>query len=167
MTELELLAPAKNAATAIAAIDHGADAVYIGAPAFGARAAAGNSIADIAAVVDYAHRFNVRVFVTLNTILYDNEVNDAVALARELYRIGVDALIVQDMALLGDDMPPIALHASTQCDTRDPEKARFLADAGFSRIVLARELSLAEIKAIRESTDADLDAFVHGALCVS
>ena len=167
MTELELLAPAKNAATAIAAIDHGADAVYIGAPAFGARAAAGNSIADIAAVTDYAHRFNVRVFVTLNTILYDNEVNDAVALARELYRIGVDALIVQDMALLGDDMPPIALHASTQCDTRDPEKARFLADAGFSRIVLARELSLDEIRAIRESTDADLEAFVHGALCVS
>lgn len=167
MTELELLAPAKNAETAIAAINHGADAVYIGAPAFGARAAAGNSVDDIAAVVDYAHRFNVRVFVTLNTILYDNEVSDAVALACELYRIGVDALIVQDMALLGDDMPPIAVHASTQCDTRDPAKARFLADAGFSRIVLARELSLDEIRAVREATDADLEAFVHGALCVS
>lgn len=166
MTELELLAPAKNAETAIAAIDHGADAVYIGAPAFGARAAAGNSIADIAAVVDYAHRFNVRVFVTLNTILYDNETDDAIALARELYNAGVDALIVQDMALLGDGMPPIALHASTQCDTRDAAKARFLADAGFSRIVLARELSLDEIKAIHEATDADLEAFVHGALCV-
>ncbi len=167
MTDLELLAPAKNAATAIAAIDHGADAVYIGAPAFGARAAAGNVIDDIAAVVDYAHRFNVRVFVTLNTILYDNEVDDAVALAHELYRIGVDALIVQDMALVGDDMPPIALHASTQCDTRDAAKARFLADAGFSRIVLARELSLDEIAAIHNATNADLEAFVHGALCVS
>lgn len=164
---VELLAPARTADIAIAAIDHGADAVYIGAAHHGARHAAGNSIDDIKRVVDYAHTFDARVYVTLNTLVYDNELDSVRELACELYRAGTDALIVQDMALLGMDLPPIALHASTQCDIRTPGRARFLQDAGFSQLVLARELTLAEIRQIRKATSVPLEAFVHGALCVS
>lgn len=166
-TELELLAPARDAETAFEAIRHGADAVYIGAPAFGARAAATNSLDDIKRVVDFAHQFNARVYVTLNVIIYDHELEQAARLVQQLYDIGVDALIVQDMGLLRMQLPPIPLHASTQCDTRTPEKARFLEDAGMSQIVLARELSLDEIRDIRRATTVPLEGFVHGALCVS
>lgn len=165
--KIELLAPARDAVVAVEAIRHGADAVYIGAESFGARAAAGNSVDDIARVVDYARRFDARVYVTVNTIIYESELREVERLVGRLYRAGVDALIVQDMALLRMDIPPIALHASTQCDTRTPARARFLQDAGFSQIVLPRELSLSEIKAMREAVDVPLEAFVHGALCVS
>lgn len=164
---IELLAPARNPATAIAAIDHGADAVYMGASSHGARRQAANSVSDIASVVRYAHKFNARVYVTVNTIVYDNELADVEKLVWQLYRVGVDALIVQDMSLLKMNLPPIALHASTQCDIRTPEKARFLQDAGFSQLVLPRELTLREIAAFRDATTVPLEAFVHGALCVS
>ena len=166
---IELLAPARDAATAIEAIKHGADAVYIGAESHGARQAAANTVADIARVTDYAHRFNARVYVTLNTIVYDSELSDVERLVKELYRAGTDALIVQDMALLRLDIPPIALHASTQCDIRTPEKALFLARAGFSQLVVPRELTLEETRAIADSVKglASIEAFVHGALCVS
>lgn len=164
---LELLAPARNAAIAADAIACGADAVYMGAPAFGARAAAGNSVEDIRRVVELAHRFNVRVYVTTNTIIYDSELPAVEALVRQLYDAGVDALIVQDMAYLRMNLPPIALHASTQCDTRTPARAAFLEKAGFSQIVLARELTLDEIRSVRAVTTVPLEAFVHGALCVS
>lgn len=164
---LELLAPARNAEIAIEAIKHGADAIYIGGVGFGARVAAGNSLTDIAHVVDYAHLFGVRVYVTVNTIIYDSEINQVKRLIKDLYRIGVDALIVQDMGILQLDIPPIALHASTQCDTRDVSKARFLQDVGFSQIVLARELSLNEIRSIANEVTVPLEVFVHGALCVS
>lgn len=164
---LELLAPARNAAVGIDAVTHGADAVYIGADAFGARAAAGNSVDDISALVDFAHRYDARIYVTLNTLIYDSELHDAEVLIRRLYRAGVDALIVQDMSVLRMDIPPIALHASTQCDTRTPDKARFLQDCGFSQIVLARELSLAQIREIASAVSVPLEVFVHGALCVS
>ncbi|MDR0576949.1 MAG: U32 family peptidase [Candidatus Accumulibacter sp.] len=164
---LELLAPARNADFGIAAIDHGADAVYIGGPAFGARADAGNAVAEIARLASYAHRYDARVLVTLNTLLRDDELEAARTLARQVCDAGADALIVQDMGLLELDLPPVALHASTQCDIRTPEKARFLADAGFSRLVLARELSLDEIRAIAARTSATLEFFAHGALCVS
>lgn len=166
-TPLELLAPARNADIAIEAVRHGADAVYIGAPAFGARAAAVNSVDDIARAVEFAHRFGARVYCTMNTIVYDHELQAAESLVHDLYRIGVDALIVQDMAYLEMNLPPIALHASTQCDIRTPEKARLLAQAGFSQLVLPRELSLEEIAAMRAAVDVPLEAFVHGALCVS
>lgn len=167
-TALELLAPARNAATAIAAIDAGADAVYIGASSHGARHAAANSVADIARVADYAHRFRAKVYATVNTIIYDDELRDVERLIDRLYLAGVDALIVQDMAVLRLDIPPVELHASTQCDIRDPQKAKFLADAGFSRLVLARELSLQEIARIRDAVPGTpLEAFIHGALCVS
>ncbi|BAL22849.1 U32 family peptidase [Azoarcus sp. KH32C] len=169
-SSLELLAPARNLESGIAAIDHGADAVYIGGPSFGARAAAGNSIADIAALAGHAHRYCARVLLALNTILRDDELDDARRLVWQAYEAGVDALIVQDMGLLELDLPPIQLHASTQCDIRTPEKARFLQDVGFSQIVLARELDLAQIRAIAEATDRErcaLEFFVHGALCVS
>lgn len=168
MTELELLAPARDAATAFAAIDHGADAVYIGGPAFGARLAACNSLDDIASVVSYAHRFGVRVYVTLNTIIYEHELEEMQRLTYELYRIGVDALIVQDMALLMPGTAPIELHASTQTDARTPEKAAMLARAGFAQIVLPREFSLDEIARTHAAApEARLEVFVHGALCVS
>lgn len=167
LRHLELLAPARNAEIAVAAIDHGADAVYIGAAHHGARLQAGNSIEDIGRVVDYAHKFNAKVYVTLNTIIYESELEDVRKLVWQLYRAGVDALIVQDMALLEMQLPPISLHASTQCDIRTPQKARFLQDAGFSQLVLARELTLDEIKAIRDATTVSLEAFAHGALCVS
>lgn len=166
--KIELLSPAKNLECGIAAIDHGADAVYIGAPKFGARASAGNSIEDIAQLVDYAHLFNARIYVTLNTILTDNELTETEQLIWELYRTHVDALIVQDMGITRLNLPPIPLHASTQMDNRTPEKVRFLADAGFKQVVLARELSLDEIKNIHEACpDVPLEVFVHGALCVS
>ncbi len=164
---IELLAPAKNKLTAFDAINCGADAVYIGATGFGARALAGNSIEDIEQVVKYAHLFNAKVYVTVNTIIKDDELEAVKELVNALYRIHVDALIVQDMALLRLDLPPIALHASTQCDIRTPQKARFLQDVGFSQLVLARELSRDEIAQIKEHTDVPLEAFIHGALCVS
>ncbi len=165
---LELLAPARDADIGIEAINHGADAVYIGGPAFGARDKAPNAIADLARLVAHAHRFHARIYVTLNTILRDDELETARRQARDLYDIGVDALIVQDMGLLEIDLPPIQLHASTQCDTRTPEKARFLQDAGFSKIILARELTLEQIRAVQAQVDrATLEFFIHGALCVA
>ncbi len=164
---IELLAPARDAECGRAAVDHGADAVYIGAPRFGARAAAGNSVEDIARLAEYAHTFRVKVYVAVNTILKDEELADAEALAWALYRAGADALIVQDMAMLGLDLPPVPLHASTQTDNRTSEKAEFLRGLGFSRVVLARELSLAEIRAVHAACDVPLEVFVHGALCVS
>lgn len=168
LRKIELLAPARNLECGIAAVDHGADAVYIGASRFGARAAAGNSLADIAQLVDYAHLYGVRVYVTVNTILRDDELADTQAMIWKLYRAGVDALIVQDMGLLELDLPPIPLHASTQMDNRKPEKVRFLADIGFRQVVLARELSLQDIRQVHEACpDVSLEVFVHGALCVS
>lgn len=145
----------------------GADAVYIGAPAFGARAAATNSVDSIRSLAQLAHRYRARVYVTMNTILYDNELDEASRLVKQLYGACVDALIVQDMAYLGLDLPPIALHASTQCDIRTPDKASWLAKAGFSQLVLPREYSLAEIKAVADTVDVPVEVFVHGALCVS
>ncbi len=167
--QLELLAPARDADIGIEAVNHGADAVYIGGPSFGARAAAANDIADIARLVSHAHRYNARIFATLNTILADDELEPARRQIWQLYEAGVDALIVQDMGLLELDLPPIQLHASTQCDIRTPEKARFLQDVGLSQIVLARELDLGQIAAIRAATrpETTLEFFVHGALCVA
>ena len=165
---IELLAPAKNLECGIEAINHGADAVYIGAPRFGARAAAGNSLADIEALVQYAHLYNVRIYVTVNTILRDDELKETEAMIWDLYRAGVDALIVQDMGLTQLNLPPIPLHASTQMDNRTVEKVRFLADAGFRQVVLARELSVNEISRIHAACpDTLLEVFIHGALCVS
>ncbi len=166
--ELELLSPARDADIGIAAIDHGADAVYIGGPDFGARVNAGNTVADIARLAAHAHRYRARIFVTLNTILRDDELEDARRLAWQLYEAGADALIVQDMGLLEIDLPPIQLHASTQTDIRTPEKARFLQDVGFSQMVLARELTLPQIQAVRAQVQqATLEFFIHGALCVA
>lgn len=166
--EIELLAPAKNLECGIEAIRHGADAVYIGASRYGARASAGNSVDDIRTLVEYAHLFRARVYVTVNTILRDDELADTERLIWQLYEAGVDALIVQDMAILRMNLPPIALHASTQMDNRSSEKVRFLADAGFTQVVLARELSLDEIGKIhRDLPHVPLEVFVHGALCVS
>ena len=166
--KIELLAPAKNLETGIAAINHGADAVYIGAAQFGARRAAGNSTEDIAKLVEYAHLFGVKVYVTINTIIYDDEIAEVESLIAELYNAGVDALIVQDMSISGMKIPPIPLHASTQMDNRTPEKAEYLSQLGFPRIVLARELSLAQIEEIHKRVpDTELEVFVHGALCVS
>ena len=165
---IELLSPAKNLECGLAAVDHGADAVYIGAPRFGARAAAGNSPEDIARLVEYAHVYGVRIYVTVNTILKDEELAETERLIHDLYRIGVDALIVQDMGITRLHLPPIPLHASTQMDNRAPEKVRFLAEAGFRQVVLARELSLQEIRHIHEACPQTLlEVFVHGALCVS
>src|SRR5450830_1205605 len=165
--QLELLAPARDADIGIEAVNHGADAVYIGGPTFGARSSADNSVREIGRLVRYAHRFNSRIFVTLNTILRDDELEPARKLAWQLYDAGVDALIIQDMGLLEIDRPPIQLHASTQTDIRTPEKARFLQDVGLSQIVLARELTLEQIKDIRAQTHCTLEFFVHGALCVA
>lgn len=164
---LELLSPARDAAIAREAILHGADAVYIGGPGFGARHNASNSLSDIAELVPFAHRFGAKVFVTLNTILHDDELEPAQRLITDLYQTGVDALIVQDMGVLELDIPPIELHASTQCDIRTVEKAKFLSDAGFSQIVLARELNLNQIRDIHQATDATIEFFIHGALCVA
>ncbi len=164
---IELLAPAKTIEIGKEAILHGADAVYIGGPGFGARHNASNELGEIAQLVDFAHRYQAKIFVTMNTILHDAELESAAKQVRQLYEAGVDALIVQDMALLEMDLPPIQLHASTQCDIRTVEKAAFLADAGFSQLVLARELTLKQIAAIREKVDTPLEYFVHGALCVA
>ncbi len=172
--QLELLSPARDADIGIEAVNHGADAVYIGGPGFGARASAGNALADIERLARHAHRFDARIFVTLNTILRDDELEPARQLTWQLYEAGADALIIQDMGLLQLDLPPIQLHASTQTDIRTPEKARFLQDAGLSQIVLARELDLQEIAAIRDALGAatdparcTLEFFIHGALCVA
>ena len=166
--KIELLAPARNLECGIEAINHGADAVYIGAPKFGARSAAGNSLADIATLVEYAHLFNVRIYVTVNTILRDSELSETEEMIWQLYNAGVDALIVQDMGITQLNLPPIPLHASTQMDNRTVEKVRFLSNAGFRQVVLARELSLDEIRKIHEACpDVALEVFVHGALCVS
>lgn len=161
-----MLAPARDADVARQAILHGADAVYIGAPHHGARSSVGVAVADIAAVCDFAHRYDARVYATVNTLVYDDELPGVERMVRELWRAGIDALIVQDLSLLRMDLPPIALHASTQCDIRTPDKAAWLEALGFSQLVLARELSLAEIMAIRAATTVPLEAFVHGALCV-
>lgn len=164
---IELLSPAKNCDVGIAAINHGADAVYIGPDRFGARVAAGNSVVDIERLVQYAHRYRARVYVTLNTILMDSELEDARRLVYDLYNAGVDALIVQDMSLLMMDLPPISLHASTQCDNRTVEKVRFLEKCGFEQVVLARETSIETMRQIAANTTVPLEAFIHGALCVS
>jgi putative protease len=165
---IELLSPARNLECGLAAVDHGADAVYIGAAKYGARASAGNSVQDIAALCKYAHQFRVKVYVTVNTILYDSELQDTQDLIWDLYHAGADALIVQDLALLKLDLPPIPLHASTQMDNRAPEKAVALKELGYQQIVLARELSLEQIREIHLAVpDMPLEAFVHGALCVS
>lgn len=167
MKKVEILSPAKNLIQGMAAINAGADAVYIGAPQYGARTNATNSVEDIAELVEYAHLFKAQVFVVVNTILYDHELEDCKKLIYQLYAIGVDALIVQDMAILEMDLPPIVLHASTQANNRDPKHVKFLADAGMKRVVLARELNLDQIKEIHEATDVELEFFVSGALCVS
>ncbi|MBK8367183.1 MAG: U32 family peptidase [Bacteroidetes bacterium] len=165
--KVEILAPAKNLVQGMAAINAGADAVYIGAPQFGARSNATNSIEDIEELVQYAHLFKAQVFVVVNTILYDHELEDCKKMIHELYAIGVDALIVQDMAVMEMDLPPIVIHASTQANNRDPKHVKFLADAGMKRVVLARELNLDQIKDIAKATDVELEFFVSGALCVS
>ncbi|WP_269531781.1 U32 family peptidase [Chitinimonas sp. BJYL2] len=167
--QLELLSPAKNIEIGREAILHGADAVYIGGPSFGARHNASNTVSEIAELVKFAHRYHARIFVTLNTILHDAELEPARKLIHEFYDAGVDALIVQDMGIMELDIPPIQLHASTQCDIRTPEKARFLAESGFSQVVLARELTLDKIRAVHQALPADttLEFFVHGALCVA
>ena len=175
MRDLELLAPAKNKDIGIAAIDCGADAVYIAGPAFGARQAAGNSMEDIRQLCDYAHKFGARIYLTLNTILFDNEMDEAYALMCDAEDAGVDALIVQDLAVMkmaegGKDGKQrrihIPLHASTQCAIRDVRKAVFYKDNGFSRLVLERELPLSKVKEISEATGCEIEFFVHGAICV-
>ncbi|MEY5047699.1 MAG: hypothetical protein RLZZ175_1058 [Bacteroidota bacterium] len=165
--KIEILAPAKDLVHGIAAINSGADAVYIGAPQFGARSNAHNPIEDVEALVQYAHLFNAQVFVVINTILYDNELETCRLMIWDLYKIGVDALIIQDMAILEMDLPPIVLHASTQANNRDANKIKFLKDAGIKRVVLARELNLHQIKEISDTADVELEFFVTGALCVS
>jgi collagenase-like PrtC family protease len=168
--QIELLSPARDADIGIEAVNHGADAVYIGGPAFGARAGAGNDIRDLERLIAHAHRFHSRVFITLNTILRDDELEGARQMAWQVYNAGADALIIQDMGLLELDLPPIQLHASTQTDIRTPEKARFLQDCGLSQIVLARELTVPQIAAVRAATDPQrcaIEFFIHGALCVA
>lgn len=171
MKQIELLAPAKDKETAIVAIESGCDALYMGAPKFGARQAVGNSLEDIKEVVDYAHKFYVKVHVTLNTILTDNELEQAQKLIHKLYEIGVDAIIVQDMGIfklaIDGKLPPIPIHASTQCDNRTLEKAKFFANMGVMRVILARELSIEQIEEICQNCDAEIETFIHGALCVS
>ena len=171
MKSVELLAPAKNLETAIVAINSGADAIYIGAEEFGARKNAPNSLSDIEKLLNYAHKFYVRIHVVINTILNDSELDKAVELVKNLYNIGVDAIIVQDMGLIkaaiDGKIPPIQIHASTQCDNRTLEKAKFFNDLGLSRVILARELSLEKIEEICKNTDCEIETFIHGALCVS
>jgi putative protease len=167
MRKIELLAPAKNLETGIAAINFGADAVYIGAPKFGARATAANSIDDIEKLIIQAHKYHVKVYAAVNTILYDNELEEAEKLITDLYNRGIDAIIIQDLGILEMPLPPVPLHASTQADNFDIERIKFLDKTGFSRIILSRELSLPQIKEIRNSTSCELEVFIHGALCVS
>jgi 23S rRNA 5-hydroxycytidine C2501 synthase len=164
---IELLSPAKNAEIGIAAINHGADAIYIGYERFGARKAAGNSIASIEKLVKYAHLFNSKTYITLNTILFDHELDDVENLIKCFYEMGVDAIIIQDMGILEMNLPPIPLHASTQTHNNTLEKIDFLEKVGFQRVVLARELSISEIREIRSKSSLELEVFVHGALCVS
>ena len=165
--KIELLAPAKNLECGIEAINHGADAVYIGAPKFSARAAAGNTLDDIKALAEYAHLYNAKVYVALNTILNDNELRETEALIWQLYNNArVDALIIQDMGITMLNLPPIALHASTQMDNRGADKVKFLEKAGFQQIVLPRELTIDEIHDIAVQVNTPLEVFVHGALCV-
>lgn len=165
--QLELLAPARDTEIAREAILHGADAIYIGGPIFGARHNASNSVQDIAKLVEFAHKYHVRIFATLNTILHDSELEEARKLIHQLYDAGVDALIVQDMGVMEMDIPPIEIHASTQCDIRSVEKAQFLAKSGFSQLVLPRELTVAQIHEFHAKVDATLEYFIHGALCVA
>ena len=165
--QIELLSPARTADIGIEAVNHGADAIYIGGPTFGARSNASNEVSDIARLVQHAHRYHAKVFTTLNTILRDDELEPARKMIWQLYDAGVDALIVQDMGLLELDLPPIQLHASTQTDIRTVEKAKFLQDVGFSQIVLARELTLPQIKDIADATHSAIEFFIHGALCVA
>ena len=169
--KIELLAPAKDLETAKIAIDCGADAVYIGGPSFGARYKAGNSLDDLKELVEYAHKFYVKIYVTVNTIVTDIELEEVKTLIQQLYSIGVDALIVQDMGILklsiDKEIPPIPLHISTQCDNRDLEKVKFFEKIGIPRVVLARELSLKQIREIKNNTNIELECFIHGALCVS
>lgn len=165
--KIELLAPAKNTLCGIAAINHGADAVYIGGPQFGARAAASNSLVDIEKLVTYAHQFRAKVYVALNTLFNDDELDQAVELCHQLHELGADALIIQDLGLLASDLPPIPLHSSTQMNNRTLEKVQFLENVGFTQVVLARELRLEQIRKIRSATSVPLEFFVHGALCVS
>lgn len=168
VTSLELLAPAGDAAIGIAAIDHGADAVYIGAPKFSARAAAGVQLDDIARLIEHAHFYRAKVYVALNTILTDSELAESLDLIRAIDALGADGLIIQDVGLLELDLPPIPLIASTQMHNSTPEKVRFLEAVGFQRVILARELSLSEIAGIRrQAPKIELETFVHGALCVS
>ncbi|MBP5709100.1 MAG: U32 family peptidase, partial [Bacteroidales bacterium] len=164
---IELLSPAKDVECGIEAINVGADAVYIGGPQFGARENAGNSIADIERLVSYAHLYSSKIYVTLNTILFENELEKARKMAWDLYNVGVDAFIIQDMAFMEMDLPPVPLHASTQTNNYDLDRILFFAKSGVERIVLARELSLEQIKRVRELTDVELECFIHGALCVS
>lgn len=164
--KIELLAPARNRETGIAAINCGADAVYIGAESFGARSEAGNSLSDIAALAAYAHRYWARAYVALNTILRDDELPRALTLINQLYQAGIDGLIIQDVGLLECNLPPLPLIASTQLDNSTVEQVQFLEQVGFQRVILARELGLAEIRAIRQKTNVELECFVHGALCV-
>ena len=175
MRQLELLAPARDTQIGIAAIDCGADAVYIAGPRFGARQAAGNDIEEIRRLCDYAHRYGAKIFVALNTILYDGELEDAYSQMLAVQEAGADALIIQDMGIMEMAREGIGgrfekfripLHASTQCAIRTPEQARFLESLGFSRIILERELSLEDIRAIRDAVTCELEFFVHGALCV-
>ena len=165
--KIELLAPARDKVCGIEAIRHGADAVYIGAPAHGARVAAANTIDDIRELAAFAHVYYAKVYVTVNTIIYDDELDDVRQMICDLYHAGVDAIIVQDMGIMEMDLPPIAIHASTQIDTRTADKARFLAATGFTQIVVARELGIRQIAEIAAAVDVPVEAFVHGALCVS
>lgn len=167
MKKIELLAPAKNYETGVAALNCGADAVYIGGERFGARSAAGNTLADIEKLLSCAHRYHARVYATVNTILYENELEDARAFIIKLYNSGIDGVIFQDMGLLEMDLPPVPLHLSTQCDNYDIEKIKFFDKMGIPRVVLARELSIDEVKKIRDSVECELEYFIHGALCVS
>lgn len=166
MKHIELLAPAKDLECGRAAIDCGADAVYMGATKFGAREAAGNNLDDIAEMIKYAHKYWAKVYVTVNTLLYDNEIPAALTLIQEIYDLGADGLIIQDAGLLECDLPPMPIIASTQMHNNTPEKVAFLGKVGFQRAILARELSLKEIKGIRRATDIELESFVHGAICV-
>lgn len=166
MNTIELLAPAKNKECAFAAINAGADAIYIGANSFGARKKAGNDIIDIKEIISYAHKFGVKVYVTVNTIIYDDELKDVETLIRSLYEIGADAVIFQDFSILNMDLPPIALHASTQCNNDNIEKIKFLKNCNVQRVVLPREFSIEQIKEVRNNVDIETEVFVHGALCV-
>ena len=167
MNKIELLIPARDLQCGKIAINHGADAVYIGAPAFGARQAATNSLRDIEALVNYAHIFGAKVHVTVNTLLFDADLDSVQKLLYSLYEIGVDAVLIQDLGVLKLDLPPITFHASTQCHNNTLERVLFLEKLGFSRVVLARETDLENIKKIRSSSSVELEAFIHGALCVS